>query len=52
MPGVNICPPADYKPEAEDRYCIQCEGFNECTIRDTEAKLAKEKEEEAPVGTA
>jgi membrane associated rhomboid family serine protease len=33
VPGVNICPPADYKPEHEDRYCVRCEGFNECTIR-------------------
>jgi membrane associated rhomboid family serine protease len=32
-PGVNICPPADYKPEHEDRYCVRCEGFAECTIR-------------------
>lgn len=31
--GVNICPPADYKPENEDRYCIRCEGFSECSIR-------------------
>jgi membrane associated rhomboid family serine protease len=31
--GVNICPPADYKPEAADRYCIQCEGFPECSVR-------------------
>lgn len=33
VPGVNICPPADYKPEHDDRYCVRCEGFNECTIR-------------------
>jgi len=33
VPGVNICPPADFKPEAEDRYCIRCEGFNECSAR-------------------
>jgi membrane associated rhomboid family serine protease len=33
VPGVNICPPADYKPRAEDRYCIQCEGFAECSAR-------------------
>ena len=32
-PGVNICPPADYKPEAEDRYCVRCEGFAECSVR-------------------
>ena len=33
VPGVNICPPADFKPEAEDRYCVRCEGFNECSAR-------------------
>lgn len=32
-PGVNICAPADYKPEHSDRYCIRCEGFAECTAR-------------------
>ncbi|MBI2215563.1 MAG: rhomboid family intramembrane serine protease [Acidobacteria bacterium] len=32
-PGVNICPPVDYKPEAEDRYCVRCEGFAECSVR-------------------
>jgi membrane associated rhomboid family serine protease len=31
--GVNICPPADYKPEAADGYCVRCEGFAECTAR-------------------
>lgn len=31
--GVNICPPADYKPEHSDRYCVRCEGFAECTAR-------------------
>lgn len=31
--GVNICPPADYKPEAVDGYCIRCEGFAECSAR-------------------
>jgi membrane associated rhomboid family serine protease len=31
--GVNICAPADYKPEHSDRYCIRCEGFAECTAR-------------------
>jgi membrane associated rhomboid family serine protease len=30
---VNICPPADYKPENADGYCIRCEGFAECTAR-------------------
>ncbi|HVR43318.1 MAG TPA: rhomboid family intramembrane serine protease [Thermoanaerobaculia bacterium] len=33
VPGVNICPPPDYKPKGEDRYCIRCEGFAECTVR-------------------
>jgi membrane associated rhomboid family serine protease len=33
VPGVNICPPVDYKPEHDDRYCVRCEGFAECTIR-------------------
>lgn len=32
-PGVNICPPADYKPEATDGYCMRCEGFAECSAR-------------------
>jgi membrane associated rhomboid family serine protease len=31
--GVNICPPADYKPEDNDGYCIRCEGFPECSAR-------------------
>jgi len=31
--GGNICPPVDYKPEHDDRYCIRCEGFAECTLR-------------------
>jgi membrane associated rhomboid family serine protease len=33
VPGVNICPPADYKPENADGYCIRCEGFSECSVR-------------------
>lgn len=33
VPGVNICPPADYKPEGADGYCIRCEGFAECSLR-------------------
>lgn len=32
-PGVNICPPADYKPEHADGYCVRCEGFAECSAR-------------------
>ena len=31
--GVNICAPADYKPDHADRYCIRCDGFAECTAR-------------------
>ena len=31
--GVNICPPADFKPEDLDGYCIRCEGFPECSAR-------------------
>lgn len=31
--GVNICPPADFKPESLDRYCVRCEGFAECSAR-------------------
>jgi membrane associated rhomboid family serine protease len=31
--GVNICPPADFKPEHTDGYCIRCEGFSECAAR-------------------
>ncbi|HEX8252552.1 MAG TPA: rhomboid family intramembrane serine protease [Thermoanaerobaculia bacterium] len=31
--NVNICPPADYKPENVDGYCIRCEGFAECSAR-------------------
>jgi membrane associated rhomboid family serine protease len=32
-PGVNICPPVDYKPEHADGYCVRCEGFAECAAR-------------------
>lgn len=31
--GVNICPPADYKPDDVDGYCIRCDGFAECSAR-------------------
>lgn len=31
--GVNICPPADFKPDHSDGYCIRCEGFSECAVR-------------------
>jgi membrane associated rhomboid family serine protease len=33
VPGVNVCPPVDFKPEKEDGYCIRCEGFSECAAR-------------------
>jgi hypothetical protein len=33
VPNVNICPPADFKPENTDGYCIRCEGFAECSAR-------------------
>jgi membrane associated rhomboid family serine protease len=33
IPGVNICPPVDFKPENTDGYCVRCEGFAECSIR-------------------
>lgn len=33
VPNVNICPPADYKPDNADGYCIRCEGFAECSAR-------------------
>lgn len=31
--GVNICGPADYKPDGQDGYCIRCDGFSECAVR-------------------
>ncbi|HEX8620294.1 MAG TPA: rhomboid family intramembrane serine protease [Thermoanaerobaculia bacterium] len=31
--NVNICPPADFKPDGADGYCIRCEGFAECSAR-------------------
>lgn len=31
--GVNICPPADYKPDNADGYCVRCDGFAECSAR-------------------
>jgi membrane associated rhomboid family serine protease len=33
VPNVNICPPADFKPEGADGYCVRCEGFAECSAR-------------------
>jgi membrane associated rhomboid family serine protease len=40
VPNVNICPPADFKPDATDGYCIRCEGFAECSARHLRARLA------------
>lgn len=31
--GVNICAPADFKPDHTDGYCIRCDGFSECSVR-------------------
>lgn len=31
--NVNICPPADFKPDGADGYCLRCEGFAECSAR-------------------
>ncbi|MEO8035580.1 MAG: rhomboid family intramembrane serine protease [Acidobacteriota bacterium] len=36
--GVNICAPADYKPETLDGYCIRCDGFAECSARHMKRK--------------
>src|SRR6266849_2037920 len=50
--GVNICPPADYKPENIDGYCIRCEGFSECSaryLRATRRQPAAEAPATAPV---
>jgi membrane associated rhomboid family serine protease len=47
--GVNICPPADYKPESLDGYCIRCEGFSECSARYLRAALPKVTVPEAGV---
>jgi membrane associated rhomboid family serine protease len=46
VPGVNICPPADYKPENEDQYCVRCEGFAECSIRWMKGQMEKRRQSE------
>jgi membrane associated rhomboid family serine protease len=33
IPGVNVCAPADFKPDSVDGYCLRCEGFAECSAR-------------------
>jgi membrane associated rhomboid family serine protease len=43
--GVNICPPADFKPEGQDRYCVRCEGFAECSARHLRLNRPKTAEE-------
>ena len=47
--GVNICPPADYKPESTDGYCIRCEGFAECAARHLRAVNAASARSRAPL---
>jgi membrane associated rhomboid family serine protease len=42
VPGVNICPPVDFKPENSDGYCVRCEGFAECSIRHIKANRPAE----------
>ncbi|HEX8169549.1 MAG TPA: rhomboid family intramembrane serine protease [Thermoanaerobaculia bacterium] len=41
VPNVNICPPADFKPDDSDGYCIRCEGFAECSARALRAHPVK-----------
>lgn len=49
-PGVNICPPVDFKPEDEDGYCARCEGFNECSARWLKARIESEESGAGPTG--
>jgi len=46
--GVNVCPPADYKPESIDGYCIRCEGFNECAARFLRLNRPKPQQPDVP----
>ena len=46
--GVNICPPADFKPENPDGYCIRCEGFAECSARFIKAHRTTSSSAAAP----
>jgi len=51
--GVNICPPADFKPEHHDGYCIRCEGFAECSarfLRLNRTKAAADAQTHSPLG--
>ncbi len=52
VPGVNICPPVDYKPENEDRYCVRCEGFAECTVRFFNLNAARKPAREDAVNSS
>jgi membrane associated rhomboid family serine protease len=45
--GVNVCPPADFKPDNSDGYCIRCEGFAECSARYLRAHRPPEPAAEA-----
>ena len=49
-PNVNICPPADFKPLAEDRFCAKCEGFAECSARLMRASTAGESDDRQASG--
>jgi membrane associated rhomboid family serine protease len=51
-PNVNICPPADYKPESADGYCIRCEGFAECSARFLKMNRPPAVPDAAPVSSA
>ncbi|MDX1583117.1 MAG: rhomboid family intramembrane serine protease [Thermoanaerobaculia bacterium] len=48
-PGVNICPPIDFKPEDEDGYCARCEGFNECSARWLRSRIESDDSEDSGV---
>lgn len=50
--GVNICPPADYKPDSTDGYCIRCEGFAECSVRYLKMNRPAAVPDAAPVSSA
>lgn len=39
VPNVNICSPADFKPDSTDGYCLRCEGFAQCCARHLRGRL-------------
>ncbi len=47
--GVNVCAPADFKPENSDGYCIRCEGFAECSARYLRSRRPPEPAADATV---